>query len=121
MLVLLLLIFIVINIIINKTNIVIDLHYYHCFGDNFQNISYDQHKQIMSTHYQQIIDIQKHNIGVFIGEWSCAINNNVTDHKTFFQDQLTVYNSANGYFFWNWKDKNYGWSLQNYIETNHIA
>ena len=73
----------------------------------------------MLEHERQIKEIQKHGIQVYIGEWSTAINN-ITDAKTFFNDQITIYNSANGYFFWNWVDGNDGWSLLEYIKLHSV-
>lgn len=98
----------------NYNNIVIDLHYYHCFFN--ENYDYNTHLSIMDTHKEQIKNIQNTGLQVFIGEWSCAIND--TDERTFLNDQLKVYENANGYFFWNWKDGNVGWSLHRMCYEN---
>lgn len=98
----------------DHSNLVIDLHFYHCFGEEFSRMSYDQHKHLMQIHRNHITGLQDLGLQVFVGEWSCAIDSSIS-HTTFFHDQLSIYNSANGHFFWNWRDGNHGWSFLNYV------
>merc|ERR1712048_459771 len=49
-------------------NIVLDLHYYHCFGPGWENMDHQRHISLVQRHGQILQSLP----GSIVGEWSLA-------------------------------------------------
>lgn len=85
------------------TKVAMDLHYYHCFGNTFDNPD-DAIAYIHSDNGRagQINDFRNKNPkGMIIGEWSgCGVNGK---YNEFIRAQVEEYSKTSlGWTFWSW-------------------
>eukprot|EP01001_Neometanema_parovale_P006336 NODE_2703_length_1360_cov_47.224737_g2568_i0.p1 GENE.NODE_2703_length_1360_cov_47.224737_g2568_i0~~NODE_2703_length_1360_cov_47.224737_g2568_i0.p1 ORF type:complete len:386 (-),score=25.44 NODE_2703_length_1360_cov_47.224737_g2568_i0:136-1293(-) len=100
-------------------NVIIDLHYYQCFGDYWQGRSLSKHLEAPTKERErELTQIMDQGHWVIIGEWSLRLpwqghegNIQSTDEgagpddatEKFAREQLKAYNCCQGHFFWSWK------------------
>ncbi|XP_038689402.1 probable glucan 1,3-beta-glucosidase A [Tripterygium wilfordii] len=108
------------------SNVVIDVHYYNLFSDEFsaknvqQNIDY-----IYNTRSSDLAKVTTSNGPLsFVGEWTGEFANNGAskqDYQRFAKAQLDVYGRATfGWAYWASKCEQNHWSLKWMIENNYI-
>lgn len=111
-------------------NVILDTHFYQCFGDEDARLSPYQHiHKAVVTRKEEIEEMQAF-FPIIIGEWSIGINGQSLtglDHlalqameRTYANAQLLAYNVAAGWYFWSYKLNNpgmrNGWSFRDIVE-----
>ena len=116
-------------------NVMIDLHYYQCFGDWWVNLTSDQH--LSAPLDNRLPQIRQYGAEdwLTIGEWSLALrtahdwNYPVKDagldqdllFRSFADNQLKAYEETRGWFFWSYKAENEPtWSFRESVERGWI-
>ncbi|KAH9669978.1 Mannan endo-1,4-beta-mannosidase [Citrus sinensis] len=110
----------------NLSRVVIDVHFYNLFWDNFNKMSVQQN--IDYIYRQRSSDLR--NVTTpdgplsFVGEWCCeweAEGASKRDYQRFAEAQLDVYGRATfGWAYWAYKCHLNHWSLRWMIENNYI-
>ena len=118
-------------------NVYLDTHMYHVFGAINEHASMDELSRFyLERRLKPIQEISK-TIPLIIGEWSNPLLSEQFNYKAdeltqkadrrwLFNQQLSIYNQAHGWFFWNYKLSNEalkthpGWSFRHMVE-NHIT
>jgi glucan 1,3-beta-glucosidase len=105
----------------NYTNVIIDLHTYHCFDDGLRSLPLNEHVKLACKQFGD--KVRNHNHTTWTGEWSLAYKEtdsgsiNETYPATleekvglrrFSMAQRSSYEGGNGlgWFFWNFKSEN---------------
>ncbi len=113
----------------DKTNILFDLHLYHCFDDQYHQVPLDKHLDlIMNKRLPMIKTLSKH-VKIIIGEWSLGIREETYEDsfqeelvlKSLANAQLYAYEKAHGYYFWNYKvvrKSHLNWDFKRLVEAD---
>lgn len=90
-------------------NVCLDFHYYHCFGDFWNGITFEEHLREVKKREDELGQFP-----AIVGEWSlalgkaahCGVQQSHSEMRAKFgSTQLATYKeSSHGYFFWNWSD-----------------
>lgn len=108
-------------------NICFDVHYYHCFGEDWQCRTLAQHLRAVQVNAEEL---QKY--PCVVGEWSLALGQAALAGKSlsrkevlaiFAQTQRSGYEHAShGWFFWTWKDGNgVEWDLRSCYQQGLLS
>mmetsp|Transcript_45657 Transcript_45657/g.141122 ORF Transcript_45657/g.141122 Transcript_45657/m.141122 type:complete len:476 (+) Transcript_45657:44-1471(+) len=102
-------------------NVVLDLHYYHCFGGGWQRLDHGDHLAEAAAHGRVLQSLP----GAMVGEWSLSRPGQVlaTDamEREFGEAQLRAYAAAShGWFFWNFCDSEEHWDLATCLESGWL-
>jgi len=107
-------------------NVCFDLHYYHCFGPQFDGMTLSQQLRVVEKHALEL-----RSFPTVIGEWSLALgrvarSSDLQDDEVralFGSTQLGVYKEAShGWFFWTWKDGHGAeWDFQESYREGSLA
>lgn len=107
---------------------VMDVHHYQCFSDADKRLSIDEHLAKVRS-MKANIDRWQHDQPVVIGEWSLGLDDvslrgedRAQAERRFASAQLTAYENAAGWFFWNYKtESNDGWNFRYLVENGYFA
>lgn len=90
------------------SNVCFDMHYYHCFGNDWNGKTFAQQLRAVQKNVQEL-----NGLPAVVGEWSLALGLAAEKGRLpkdqmrsrFGAAQLEAYKSAShGWFFWNWCD-----------------
>ncbi|MBQ2677100.1 MAG: cellulase family glycosylhydrolase [Clostridia bacterium] len=117
-------------------NVTIDVHIYHCFGDNGKNFTFQQHLDDQLDPWLATFKKMQKYFKVIIGEWSLGLNGEGAAmagqnwvqrdaiRRAFAGVQLQNYETTDGYFFWSYKTPSKGhadaWSYRAAVENNYF-
>lgn len=106
-------------------NVCFDLHYYHCFGDDWNGKTLAQNLRAVKENADELARFP-----AVVSEWSLALGGVAKlgareDRETralFGAAQFAAYRAAShGWFFWNWKDGNgVEWSWQDSFQEGSL-
>jgi glucan 1,3-beta-glucosidase len=117
------------------TNIFLDIHLYQVFGDQWGEMSIQEHIDYVHTNQKAVISQYKtYDLPVIVGEWSMALPGSVYDNvgstastdikQAFLNAQLNEYEQAMGWFFWNYKIENGNsyneWNYRKMVEDGYF-
>eukprot|EP00434_Breviolum_minutum_P015790 symbB.v1.2.013910.t1/scaffold935.1/size150374/7 len=88
-------------------NFCFDVHYYHCFEDEWNRMTLAEHLRAVQDHAEEL-----QRFPMVVGEWSVALGGRgkaalpaSQAMALFGRQQLKAYAEAShGWFFWNWRD-----------------
>lgn len=88
-------------------NTCFDVHYYHCFEDEWNRMTLAEHLRAVEDHAEEL-----RRFPMVVGEWSLALGGRgkaslpASQAMTLFgRQQMAAYATAShGWFFWNWRD-----------------
>ncbi|XP_028755065.1 probable glucan 1,3-beta-glucosidase A [Neltuma alba] len=106
--------------------VVIDVHYYNLFSDQFNNMNVQQHIDFIYNQRASDLSSIRTIDGPlnFVGEWTAALSlqgATKEDYQRFAKAQLDVYSSASfGWAYWAYKCQYDHWSLKKMIENGYI-
>ena len=117
----------------DKTNVIFDLHLYHCFDERLINGTEENHiREIIDKRLPMIENIQKF-VPVVIGEWSLGLRKEEADFDSPFQyhnfikllaeTQLFAYEKAYGYYFWSYhilRESHLNWDFTRSINAGYL-
>lgn len=110
-----------------KTNVMFDLHLYHCFDPKLINGEFIDHINVMMKKRLPMIKKLSKMADIIIGEWSLGINyqklkkddtfNEELYNKILASLQLYIYSYAKGQFFWNYRVESGrdGWNFEKLV------
>lgn len=111
------------------TNVLFDLHLYHCFDSRLNEGLFDSHISLIINHRMPLIKKLQTFVPVIIGEWSLGINYEHMRKQAFFNErlyaklladlQLYAYKETFGHFFWSYKierDSHIYWDFRRLVK-----
>jgi len=109
-------------------NIVLDTHFYQCFGTPDRNSSGAEHiKHVFDTLAPAIKEMNQY-FNIIVGEWSLGLPDEAYAgcnsfsanrlNRTFLDAQLYVYENCLGWYFWSYKVNSnmVGWNFRQLVE-----
>ncbi|AET04533.2 putative glucan 1,3-beta-glucosidase [Medicago truncatula] len=106
--------------------VVIDVHYYNLFSDQFSNMNVKQNIDYIKYHRASDLRSLTTSNGplIFVGEWSgdWKVKNALKkDSQQFMKVQVEVYSRATfGWAYWAYKCDSNNWSLKWLLENNYV-
>ncbi|CAJ2638574.1 unnamed protein product [Trifolium pratense] len=106
-------------------NVVLDVHYYNLYTDNFNNMNVQQNiDYINNERASDLSGVSSTNALSFVGEWTAewkVESASKQDYQRYGQAQLDVYSRASfGWAYWSYKCQYNHWSLKWMIENGYI-
>ncbi|XP_045823834.1 probable glucan 1,3-beta-glucosidase A [Trifolium pratense] len=106
-------------------NVVLDVHYYNLYTDNFNNMNVQQNiDYINNERASDLSGVSSTNALSFVGEWTAewkVESASKQDYQRYGQAQLDVYSRATfGWAYWSYKCQYNHWSLKWMIENGYI-
>lgn len=110
-------------------NVVLDLHLYQCFGDNFNEAGIIHNLVFPLQEQIEVIDRVSKTVRCIVGEWSLGLHpHNLTDldrfnrHlalRSFGANQLLAFERGFGWVFWNYKiaSDSYNWNFRKLVDS----
>jgi len=107
------------------SNVTFDIHCYHCFGNEFQGMTFAQHLRAIADNAEML-----RTYPMVVGEWSLALGNAAwttcgkmqenESYRLFALAQQDAFRQASyGSFFWNWTEEaDLEWNFQMAYQKN---
>jgi glucan 1,3-beta-glucosidase len=111
-------------------NVLFDLHLYQTFGDTWEGMDIEDHVTFVHNQQQQNINNYSGVVPIIIGEWSLGLQGNVYEgynpqsyndiRQAYLNAQLNVFDTAFGWFFWNYKIDSSSYLEWDYVRLTEI-